>query len=503
MDWARVPLFLYLTAVCAAAMLPAAMLAAIDGEPGVALAFVTCAVVTSALCLIIAMSLNNRPPSAVVRSGLLALLGAVTVLPWVLSWPLLWAVPELTWLDGYVEMVSAVTTTGLPVADDSAWPRAAHLWRVVVAWLGGFLIWTAAVAILAPVNIGGAELTALRPQDLRRDSGLSGGRTIYLTERMVRAVEDLVWVYGGLTFALWLLLLFAGEAPFVAFCHAMSTLATSGLSPVGGIDGGSAGFAGEAAVMVFLVFALTRRSFARDLPGIGPGGLIADPELRAAAVLIGLVTVVLFVRHWVALVETAELIGLSVIARAVWGAVFTAASFLTTAGFISEQWEIARLWSGLSTPGLVLMGLAIVGGGVATTAGGVKLLRIYVLYKHGQREVSRLVHPSTVGGIGTRDRPMRQETAHMAWLTFMLVALSITLTMLALSLTGLDFETATVLTIAAISTAGPLTEVASAAPIDVGSLPAGAKLILCGAMALGRLETLAIIALLSPGLWDR
>jgi Trk-type K+ transport system membrane component len=42
---------------------------------------------------------------------------------------------------------------------------------------------------------------------------------------------------------------------------------------------------------------------------------------------------------------------------------------------------------------LLLMGLALMGGGVATTAGGVKLLRVYALYKHGAREMERLVHP--------------------------------------------------------------------------------------------------------------
>ena len=57
-------------------------------------------------------------------------------------------------------------------------------------------------------------------------------------------------------------------------------------------------------------------------------------------------------------------------------------SFLTTTGFESEYWGSSQAWSGLKTPGLILMGLCVLGGGIATTAGGVKLLRVYVLYKH-------------------------------------------------------------------------------------------------------------------------
>ena len=41
--------------------------------------------------------------------------------------------------------------------------------------------------------------------------------------------------------------------------------------------------------------------------------------------------------------------------------------------------------------------------------------------------------------------------------------------MLALSLTGLDFETTTVLTVAALSTTGPLATVAAETPIALGA----------------------------------
>ena len=83
----------------------------------------------------------------------------------------------------------------------------------------------------------------------------------------------------------------------------------------------------------------------------------------------------------------------------------------------------------------------------------------------------------------------------------MIFAISIAAVMIALSLTGLEFEPAMVLTIASLSTTGPLANVAAETPISYATLAPSAKAILCGAMILGRLETLALIALLNPEYW--
>ncbi len=154
-----------------------------------------------------------------------------------------------------------------------------------------------------------------------------------------------------------------------------------------------------------------------------------------------------------------------------------------------------------SPPGLMLLGLSIVGGGVATTAGGVKLLRVYALYKHGTREMERLLHPSSVGGSSGHKRNIRRFGAQISWIFFMLFMMSVALVMLMLSLTGLSFESAMVFTISALSTTGPLVGVAAQETLHYASLDDFAKMILAGAMVLGRLETLAIIALLNPALW--
>ena len=85
----------------------------------------------------------------------------------------------------------------------------------------------------------------------------------------------------------------------------------------------------------------------------------------------------------------------------------------------------------------------------------------------------------------------------------MLFAISVATVMLLLSLTGIQFERGMVLAVAALSTTGPLATVAAESPIDYASLPSAAKAILGAAMVLGRLETLALIALFNPDFWRK
>jgi trk system potassium uptake protein TrkH len=311
----------------------------------------------------------------------------------------------------------------------------------------------------------------------------------------------LVPIYGGLTLVLWTLLVLAGEKGFVAACHAMSTLATSGISPIGGVEQSAAGIGTEIVIFAFMVFAVSRLTFSRGLMAQDGGRLIDDPEVRMGAVFLLSVTAILVLRHFVAAVEMSTSGGIGAGLAAFWGSLFTVMSFMTTTGFESRYWLGATDWSGLETPGLVLVGLALIGGGVATTAGGVKLLRVYALYKHGVRELERLVHPSSVGGSGAEERRIRRQGAFISWIFFMLFALSITVVMLLLSLTGVQFETAMVLAVAAISTTGPLAQLAAENPISYAGIPEPAQLVLMAAMVLGRLETLALIALFNLEFW--
>ena len=497
---ARVPLFVILMGIGAASMLVPAVYAGLTDDNYTGRVFLYCAVLTGVLTGLIALAMANYAPQSIARSQLLALLSAFTILPVMLAWPFYEAVGTTSFLNAWFEMVSAITTTGATLFDrPDRLTDAVHLWRALVGWMGGFLMWVAAVSIFAPMNLGGFEIRARAPDGTARFGQISD--TQNPAQRMARFAGKLLPIYAGLTAVLWLGLTIAGDRPFVAICHAMSTLATSGISPIGGLQESGAGRAGEVLIFGFLVFALSRLTFSQGILGEDRGTLRTDPEIRLGLGLVLVVPLLLFLRHFIGAQGDDAGDSLGAALAALWGGLFTVMSFLTTTGWGVETWESARAWSGLETPGLVLLGLALVGGGVATTAGGVKLLRIYALYKHGKREIDNLIYPSMVGGSGPLARHIRRQGAHIAWIFFMLFALTIAATMAALALTGMQFEVNIVLTIAALSNTGPLAGLAGEVPIFYATVPEPAKPILAAAMVLGRLEALAIIALFNPDFW--
>jgi len=138
---------------------------------------------------------------------------------------------------------------------------------------------------------------------------------------------------------------------------------------------------------------------------------------------------------------------------------------------------------------------------VATTTGGVKLMRVYALFGLGTKEMSRLLYPSAIGQTGTRGLRISRDGAQIAWVFFMLYALTLAAVMTALGLSGVEFEDATILAVSALSTTGPLATYAGQEAISITSLGDGAKWVLLITMVIGRVEALALISLLNPEFW--
>lgn len=495
----KLPLFVVLMAIGSGAMLLPALHALSQDLHRTAQPFFYSAILCGALTALIGLASYGKPVSNVARSQLLTLIAACALLPLMLAIPMREAVSNLTLFEAYFEMVSAFTTTGATLFDPPARVVSSiHLWRTLVGWMGGFFILVAAASILAPLALGGFEVLRPYSKSSAAEAVIRQGDP---TERILRYSVQLFPIYLGATAALWLGLILTGVQPFLAMCLAMSTLATSGISPSGGLNPWQVGIASEVLIFIFLFVAVSRQVFTNEVGHSFVRRLREDREVRLTVLVVGLLSGVLFLRHWVGALDEPGSGEVSAALRAFWGALFTVMSFLTTNGFASHDWEAARAWSGLPAPGLVLAGLAITGGGVATTAGGVKLLRVYALYKHGTREMGRLVHPHSIGRAGKLGREVRREGAFIAWIFFMLFAISIAAVILALTAAGLGFEEATAFAISALSTTGPLAGTALDGGGSYALLEAPQKAILIVAMVLGRLETLAIIALFNPDFW--
>ncbi len=433
------------------------------------------------------------------RHYLLTAFGAFLTIPALLALPFTYLVPSITYFQAYFEMLSSLTTTGATLFDDpSLVPAPLHMMRAIVGWIGGFFILVVAVSIFAPLQIGGFEVFAASRTGQKSTTQIAKADA---SKRLGRNAAQIFPVYVFVTALLALCLLISGDRTLVAVSHAMSIISTSGISPVGGLQGASSGYAGEALMFFFLFFAVSRHSFFFGSDSEAFSNLKLDKEINLVLICITVIPILLFIRHWSAAFEVSATDEATSAIIALWGAVFTVLSFLTTTGFESDAWEGAQNWSGLGTTGIILMGLSIMGGGIATTAGGVKLLRVYALYKHGQREIERLSHPNSVASSSQRVRMIRREGAQIAWIFLMLFVLSLAFVALALAATGISFSDSLLFATAGLSNTGPLAHAAGESFTGYANISDTGKAILCVAMILGRLEALAVIAVLNPNYW--
>lgn len=499
---AQIPLIVYLLGIGCGAMVIPAMHAAVLGDMPLARTFLFSALFMGAIVAMTGIASANRRPRNVARSQLAALAGAYVALPILFAMPFQQAVRDTTFYNAWWEMLSSFTTTGATLYDGPGrLPATLHLWRALVGWMGGLLILVGAAALLAPLDLGGVEVISGRVPGRGAQGAGQVTRVADPRERLLRLALTVFPVYVAYTLALWVLLVLSGVERLAALSIAMSVLSSSSVVAGEGLQVSGGGFAAELAVFAFLLLGMTRRSFPGTAQVDRQRRFRDDPEIRMAAFFLVVVPGLLFLRHWVGAVESDDVQDIGAALAALWGAVFTTLSFLSTTGFESSAWESSRACSGMATPGLILVGLAMAGGGIATTTGGLKLLRVYALIRQGEAELDRIIHPHGIAGGGTAERRLRGEGAYAAWIFFMLYALSLALAIGLLTLAGTGFSDALVLAVAALSTTGPLATHAADAPIVYADLTITVKSVLAGLMVLGRLEVLAILALLAPSVW--
>ena len=168
---------------------------------------------------------------------------------------------------------------------------------------------------------------------------------------------------------------------------------------------------------------------------------------------------------------------------------------MTTNGYVSSYWVgfcLQKIY--LILPNLV--GLCMFGGGLATTAGGIKLLRISILFSAFSNETGKLLYPSSITGTYINQKGF-EISIFMAWVFLMLFIFSLALITIVLSIFGSSFEQAVILAVACLTTTGPIIEAAGLDFSLVSELSYFSKLALIVSMVLGRLEILVALSVIT------
>lgn len=416
-----------------------------------------------------------------VRDGFLivvlfwTVLGAVGAIPFMLS-----SNPHLSLASAMFEAFSGLTTTGATVLTGiEHLPKAILYYRQQLQWLGGMGIIVLAVAILPMLGVGGMQLYRAETPGPVKDSKM--------TPRIADTAKHLWYIYLALTIACALAFYLAGMGWFDAICHAFSTVAIGGFSTYDASMGYFQSPLINAVCVIFLL--LSSINFPLHFAAIrgkSVGTYVRDPEFRAF----------LFIQFTLILICFAVLLYTNVYGsttEALNHAAFQAVSISTTAGFATDGFASWPLFLPI-----LLIFSSFIGGCAGSTGGGLKVVRVHLLFLQGMRELNRLIHPRAVYSIKLGRRPVADRIVEAVWGFFAAYALVFVVIMLLLLLTGLDNITAFTATAACLNNLGPgLGEVAA----NFGSIPDASKWLLIIAMVFGRLEIFTLLVLFTPAFW--
>jgi len=166
---------------------------------------------------------------------------------------------------------------------------------------------------------------------------------------------------------------------------------------------------------------------------------------------------------------------------------------MTTTGFTTADFYA---WPGFLP--VLLICIAFIGGCAGSTAGGMKVYRVILLYRQSVREIQRLIHPHAVIQIKIGGQKTSDTVISAVWGFFFLYIANFAVMTMMLTATGLDAETSYSAVGACITNMGPAL---GDAGVNYASLNNTAKLILSAAMLLGRLEIYTLLVILSPAFW--
>ncbi|MEO5353863.1 MAG: TrkH family potassium uptake protein [Magnetococcus sp. XQGC-1] len=382
------------------------------------------------------------------------------------------------WIDSWFETASGFTTTGASILTDvEILPKSQLFWRSEIQWLGGMGILLLAIAILPFLGVGGMEILKAEVPGPTKDR---------LVPRVATTARILWVLYFGITVANILALMGSGMDFLEATDHAFTTMATGGFSTR---NASLAAFSPSAQwwTTIFMFIAGTnfllhyRLFYRRDF------GVVKDPELLT---YLGIVLVVgIFIGIALMQMQGKDL------ELAMRHSFFNVVSIMTTTGFANDDFAKWPLFLQV-----ILLCLMVIGGMAGSTAGGIKVLRLVMVWEMLLVVLDRLITPRRITVPKYAGVPIPPEVMEGSLIMVVVFLFVMLLSVIVLTAVGLDFTTAFSASLACIANVGP--GIAKVGPVEnFAFIHDAGKLLLTVTMIAGRLELFTVLILFFPRFW--
>jgi len=395
------------------------------------------------------------------------------------SIPFILKTNPLTIVNAYFEAVSGLTTTGATIfvnLDNEL--KSILFYRALLQWVGGLGIVVLALALFPILGIGGMQLY--------RGEASNPVNNNKLRPKMAETAKSLWFIYLFLTILCFFCYRFSGMTNFDAVTHAFTTIAIGGFS---NYDNSFAYFSNNLIYLFASVFMfLSAISFSLHFVAfnkIDITGYFKDKELRFYATII----FVSFILIFIVLQSTNANGNFDTLILSV----FQTISFATTTGFVSTDQSSLPLF----IPYL-LIALAGMGACAGSTGGGLKAIRVYILFRQAKNELKKLIHPSSVIPLKIGDNVIDKEISDSVWGFVSVYLFALFFGILLILATGINIETAFSTIFSCLNNLGPALGDATE---NYASLNDASKIILSFTMILGRLEIYTLLVLFTTFFW--
>ena len=405
------------------------------------------------------------------------IVSALGALPFVISGE----IPN--YIDAFFETVSGFTTTGASILTDvESMSRSMLFWRSFTHWIGGMGVLVLMVAVMP--NLSGRTIHVLRAE-------MPGPTMGKLSPKLRDTAKILYLLYIAMT-ALELVLLLAGGMPlFDSAIHTFGTAGTGGFSLKASSLAGYSPYLQWVVATFMMLFGINFNLYFLLVMRRARSALRSE-ELWTYLILIFTATALIC---WNILPQVGHF------GEAVRSAFFQVTSISSTTGFATADFD---QWPTLSR--MILIFLMFVGACAGSTAGGLKVSRVVLLYKTTRRELRHMLHPRAVTSIRFEGKPVDATTLISVGTYF---ALYVGLFALFWFLISFQPSTQTIhfdgvtnfsAVAACYNNIGPGLNLVgpTASYAGYNSL---SKLVLSLAMLFGRLEIYPMLIFLSPSTW--